>query len=305
MAFPVSLFRDSNFANLIEDQIFIKDLEHKYIFCNNSFANYAQINADNIIGLTDYDIVGKDKAEFYIEKDLQVLKSGKTINYQSIYHYEDGRQVHYETKKSPCLDENGKIIGVIGISRDITPILKDEMKYKANYARLETLIKNLNSGILVENEKRQILVINNKFLEMFKIPLTISEMIGADCSNAAQDSKHLIANPEEFVIRIEELLFQRKLTVGDIIEFADGRYMRRDFIPVYNDGVFHGQMWVYTDISSQIRHEQEREEYINQLSESNQRISRDAQRLALLTEALGNSKETLQRLSLDLDSILD
>ena len=66
-------------------------------------------------------------------------------------------------------------------------------------ARLRNLISNLHEAVLVENEHRQIVLVNNAFCQLFGIDLPPEVMVGADCSNAAEESKVLFLNPEKFV----------------------------------------------------------------------------------------------------------
>ena len=64
---------------------------------------------------------------------------------------------------------------------------------------LTTLLSNLNSGILVEDENRKISYTNQLFCNIFSIPASPQQMVGADCSNSAEQTKHLFKNPDDFV----------------------------------------------------------------------------------------------------------
>lgn len=66
------------------------------------------------------------------------------------------------------------------------------------------------------------------------------QMVGADCSNSAEDSKERFADPESFVTRIDELLAARELAVNDKLRMADGRYLPRDYIPAFDQGGLPG-----------------------------------------------------------------
>ncbi|MDH3650981.1 MAG: PAS domain S-box protein, partial [Saprospiraceae bacterium] len=65
-------------------------------------------------------------------------------------------------------------------------------------------------------------------------------------------SKHLFRNPDEFVDRISEILKEKKLIVNEHLEMADGKHLQRDFIPIWNEGMYSGHLWLYTDITEQI-----------------------------------------------------
>ena len=69
--------------------------------------------------------------------------------------------------------------------------------------RLRSLITNLDSGVLLENEHRQIVLVNEHFCQLFGILAPLSALEGADCSQSAEQSKHLFVDPEGFVVRID------------------------------------------------------------------------------------------------------
>lgn len=123
---------------------------------------------------------------------------------------------------------------------------------------LTTLLSSLNSGILVENEERKILYTNQLFCNMFSIPALPNQMIGIDCSDSAEQSKHNFEDSEYFVKRISEILENRNAIFSDELKLKDGRILERDYIPIYVDNEYKGHLWKYTDIT-------ERKNFQNQL----------------------------------------
>ncbi|MEI7491205.1 MAG: ATP-binding protein [Bacteroidota bacterium] len=119
--------------------------------------------------------------------------------------------------------------------------------------RLETLIKNLQSGILVEDQDRRIALINKSFCNMFGIPVEPEILLGSDCSNSAEQSKGMFIDPHNFVSRIEKILLDKSPVNGEELELADGRIFERDYIPIFLEGRFLGNLWQYRDITARIR----------------------------------------------------
>lgn len=115
--------------------------------------------------------------------------------------------------------------------------------------RFSSLIKNLHEAVLVENEERKIVLTNQAFCNMFGIQATTEQMIGADCANAAEESKVHFNQPEAFVARINEILAQKQLVIGDRLETVFGTYLERDYIPVFLDDKYMGHMWKYRDVT--------------------------------------------------------
>ena len=56
--------------------------------------------------------------------------------------------------------------------------------------RLSYLIANMLEGVLVEDENRKIILVNQEFCTMFAIPVLPDLLVGADCTESAEQSKH-------------------------------------------------------------------------------------------------------------------
>ncbi|MDN5481314.1 MAG: GAF domain-containing protein, partial [Chryseobacterium sp.] len=98
---------------------------------------------------------------------------------------------------------------------------------------LKKLLANLQSGILMEDEKRQIIFTNDLFCKMFNIPVPADDMIGIDCTNSAEESKALFTNEDHFVQRINEILKEKKIVTNELLETKNGRFLERDYIPIF------------------------------------------------------------------------
>ncbi len=116
--------------------------------------------------------------------------------------------------------------------------------------RLTSLIVNMQEGILVEDENRHIALTNHFFCNLFNIEAPPNMLIGTDCSNAAEVSKHLFTDPEQFESRIKTIVNNKQLVIGDELNLADGRFFERDFIPIYISNEYKGHLWKYKDITS-------------------------------------------------------
>ncbi|MBK7866427.1 MAG: PAS domain S-box protein [Ignavibacteriales bacterium] len=123
-------------------------------------------------------------------------------------------------------------------------------RIKEYSSTLEALLMNLNAGVLVENEERKIIAINTMFCELFSIPVEPAMLIGADCSNSAEESKNLFCDPEKFVTGIESLLVERKLVKNEELLLKDGRLFERDYIPIFVQSIYKGHLWAYRDITA-------------------------------------------------------
>lgn len=115
--------------------------------------------------------------------------------------------------------------------------------------RLTTLIASLESGVLLEDENRNIVLTNKRFCEFFEIPEQPEQLIGQDCSLSAELSKSLFINPEEFVNRINTILLKREPVLGDEVIMVNGRILERDYIPIFRSDIYRGHLWTYKDVT--------------------------------------------------------
>lgn len=107
----------------IPDFIFFKDYQNqngKYIGCNNGFCNFVGKEKKDIVGKTDFDLFDKSVAEFFTQKDKQMLENGKLQHNEEWITFPDGTKALMDTLKTPFYDADGNLVGVLGVSRDIT-----------------------------------------------------------------------------------------------------------------------------------------------------------------------------------------
>jgi PAS domain S-box-containing protein len=142
---------------------------------------------------------------------------------------------------------DGGRAAAVGI--DITDRKRMEEELRATTSRLTALIQNLQAGVLVENDSRQIAVVNQEFCAMFGIPAPPQALVGMNCAGAAEASKILFAEPEGFVRRVSEILQNQQVVTNEELGLADGRIFERDYVPIFVENNYSGHLWMYRDIS--------------------------------------------------------
>jgi PAS domain S-box-containing protein len=148
---------ESKYRTLIENlpqKIFFKDKNSVYISCNENYARDLKINPDEISGKTDYDFWPKELADKYTTDDKRILELEKTEHIEEQY-IQNGKECYVQTVKTPVKDENGNVIGVLGIFWDITEHkqMEDEL---INYRdHLEFLVNERNTELYEANKKLQ------------------------------------------------------------------------------------------------------------------------------------------------------
>lgn len=116
------------------------------------------------------------------------------------------------------------------------------------FHRYKSLLLNLQMGVLVENADRKIIETNPAFCDLFGIS-SPTMVKGMNCEKAAQNAANLFIDPEGFIEQINEILSRNQIVLNQELELKDGRIFERDFLPVFQENEFIGNMWLYRDIS--------------------------------------------------------
>nr|WP_233167919.1 bifunctional diguanylate cyclase/phosphodiesterase [Xylophilus sp. ASV27] len=116
--------QQSRLRSLVEaipDMVFSKDCDSVYTSCNQVFADFIGVTPQQIVGMTDYDMVLPAIADNLRVEDRQVMESGEPLRSErKVASLRRDVAIAFETIKTPLRDAAGNVIGVVGVSRDVT-----------------------------------------------------------------------------------------------------------------------------------------------------------------------------------------
>lgn len=114
----------------IQDIVFYKDVDGIYLGCNKKFLQFVGKERDEVIGKTDYDLFDGETADRFRYFDQTMLGREQPSRYEEWLKYPDGRECLFDTVKTPYRAYDGSLLGIVGISRDITERKKKEEKIR-------------------------------------------------------------------------------------------------------------------------------------------------------------------------------
>lgn len=138
----------------IPDFIFYKDLQGYYLGLNESLATqyFGKLESE-LIGKNYKELKGHNKEnESFIKQDEEIIAEKDIRVYEESLLLVDGDIKEYETIKSPFYDENNNIMGVLGISRDITHRNIAEKSLKESEEKFRQLAENIENMFLIYEE---------------------------------------------------------------------------------------------------------------------------------------------------------
>ena len=264
------LRKTSLIAQETDNVVIITNKNGETEWVNRSFERLTGHSFAEIRGKKPGELLQGPDTDLSVVKELAIAVDEHLPIERDLLNYtKDGKSYWVKVQIQPVFNKSGELTNFISLQRDISEQKKAENKLNSISTRLATLIKNLQAGILVEDEFRNIALLNQAFCDMFGIPVNPDLMIGFDCSGSAEQSKGMFRDPETFIKKIEHILGQKEPVLNEVLELADGRIFERDYIPIFLDNRFLGNLWQYRDITAQKQAENELRKAKNEAESAN------------------------------------
>ena len=245
---------EKNYQELIES---VQDIIYK--ISPEGYFTFVNSVIENRLGYSEKEIIGRHFTKLilpeYIPSMVDTYRAMIENRTESAYnefpvHTKSGNIIWIGQTVRLIQNEN-TIIELVAVARDISDRKATEDSLRATQTRLSTLITNLQKGILVEDENRKIVLVNQQFCDIFDIQAPLEVLIGMDCSKSAEKSKHLFKHPNIFIAKVNKILEKKRLIVDENIRMADGRILLRTYIPIFLEKHYRGHLWEYSDITEQ------------------------------------------------------
>ncbi len=146
--------------------------------------------------------------------------------------------------------------------------------------RLNSLIANAIPGILVRDEHGRITQVNQSFCDLFGITTPTGQLVGSSAATLAEHVKTAFADPAEFLRRTARLHSHRRPAEGEQFSCADGRAIEGDYWPVFAEGDYRGDLWLFWDISERKALEEQRDRMLRAELAARDAAEQAQQRLA-------------------------
>jgi PAS domain S-box-containing protein len=135
--------------------IFTKDVSGRYLYVNEQVRQLFGVPVEQIIGRDDSHFFDLDQSDELIANDRRVLREGCTLQKEERnVHATTGEELFYWTVKSPVRNETGEIVGLCGISTDIT----DRKRLEKDLARASATAERSSKALAEANAARMALI---------------------------------------------------------------------------------------------------------------------------------------------------
>jgi PAS domain S-box-containing protein len=235
----------------IPDTIYFKDLEGRFVRVNKAYLDRRGLaNPDEAVGMTDFDMFSYESALLSKKDDDTVLSTGKALRIPDEKRtWADGTTNHFSVIKMPHFDESGRIIGLFGISRDITAEKEQEEALRESRQRYDDLLNSIGEGFVALDAEEVFLEANPAAERIFG--LEHGALVGRSLFDFLDDEGKKIT--EEQVMKNRSKLLATEY-VSPIIK-GDGqkRWLLVNSQPISKtQGIYCGSVSVIRDISEGI-----------------------------------------------------
>lgn len=168
-----------------QDAIFVKDASLRYVQINPAMERLLGLPKSFILGRTDQELFSPEATQQILQADQQVLR-GETYNGEHCFEI-NGQLYSFSVVKTPLHDQNGEIIGICGIARNITAQKRVENALRESEAHFRELFENASDLIQSVAPDGRFLYVNRAWRETMGYSaeeiqrLNLVDILAADC----------------------------------------------------------------------------------------------------------------------------
>jgi PAS domain S-box-containing protein len=245
------------------EAVFVKDRAGRYLLFNPAASRFVGKPVAEVLGKDDAALFDAESARIVMERDQRIMRSGRAQTVEETLTAAGATRIFLATK-APYRDAEGQVVGLVGISRDITDRSRMEEALRASEARYKALVESAADGIHV-NRGGKIVFVNSALVRMLgaKSP---DELLGRSPLDLVHPAFHEIVRERVRVVQ----------KTRAPAPFVEEKYVRADGSTVdveiavapFEDGGELAMLVTSRDLTERRRAEAERRQIEDQLRQA-------------------------------------
>ncbi len=240
----------------IPDAVYFKDARGKLVMVNKAHASGLGLTPKDVIGKTDFDFFPKKEARRMTQDDRQVMAGG--VSLLDVFERTtrpDGSQHCVSTTKIPRRNAKGKVVGIMGVTRDITE------RTRLEEDRYRMLFETSQNCIFITEKSGRWIDINDAGVKLFGYA-NKEELLKTNVSEIYANSRdrkiYTGVIEKENLVKDYELDLLKKN--GSVIHALVTAVARKD-----KDGKVIGYQGTILDVTDKKKAEAEKEKALHEL----------------------------------------
>jgi two-component system, sensor histidine kinase and response regulator len=208
----------------LPDNIYFKDADGRYLRINRAKAERSNLSSpDEGIGKSDLDFFPQEHAEKTLRDEREVMRTGQPlVGQEEKLVWPNGKVTWSSTTKVPLRDQDGNIIGTLGVSRDITRLKETEQELR--HATREAEAANRAKSDFLANMSHEIRTPMNAIIGMSEL------LLDGDLDSTQREYVTTVYESAESLLAvINEILDFSKIEAGHL-DFEIKPFDLREFV---------------------------------------------------------------------------
>lgn len=226
--------------------VWVLDQSAATTYVNRSMAKMLGYQIEEMLGHSVYEFMD-DEARQEAIAHFARRKQGISEDHDFRFRHKNGSNVWTRSSTNPLFDKDGKFTGALGMVADITARKAAEADLQRMLSLLTATLESTADGIMVADRQGKIVSYNEKFAQLWRIPIEILE--AQDDDRALAFVLHQLKDSEGFLSRVRELYSQPMVESLDTLEFKDGRVVERYSKAQVVNGESVGRVWSFRDVT--------------------------------------------------------
>ncbi|HEX8427105.1 PAS domain S-box protein [Hymenobacter sp.] len=148
-------------------------------------------------------------------------------------------------------DADGNPLIMTGVHTDISEIKQANLAIEASTRRLSTTIANFQEGILLEDENRRVVLVNEAFCRMLNLAATPDQLVGVETIGLLAATKQGTKTEPNWLAGSNGRTLKQQAVIGELLPRKNGQVFQRDFIPIFSNESSLGYLWKFQDVTEQ------------------------------------------------------
>lgn len=293
-----------SFLNRIPDTLYLKDEKSRFTWVNAAQARVlGLLDAEKAVGKTDFDFFSAQHAEEAFRDEARILETGEPLlDKVEEDNLPDGTARWVSTTKVPLRDEDGRVVGTCGLSRDVTLRVRAERALERESSLLKALLDHIPDAIYFKDTESRFVRVS-RFVHLLGLSRPEEAIGKTDFDFFPEEHARQAFEDEQRIVRTGEPLLDKveKETSGE----AGSTYVSTTKVPILDgNGKVTGIVGISRDITARVRAEETlrraKEDLEVRVAERTGALVQEIRQHLKVQKALKESEKKLQEANLRL-----